>query len=77
MYIDTTTAAGPVSKLASGAWILDPERSSVEGGFTRYRAPSTSGRTLMLTGRKLAYMSSFRPVNIEVAAARLWRWTSS
>lgn len=51
MYLDSTTATGPASRLASGTWILDPDRSSVEfrvpllfgvigtvkGGFTRYR----------------------------------------
>ncbi|HEX4305484.1 MAG TPA: YceI family protein [Solirubrobacterales bacterium] len=51
MYFDSTTASGPASRLASGTWILDPERSSVEfrtrllfgvigtvkGGFGLYR----------------------------------------
>jgi polyisoprenoid-binding protein YceI len=50
MYFDTKTATGPARELATGTWILDPERSSVEfrapllfgvigtvrGGFTRY-----------------------------------------
>jgi polyisoprenoid-binding protein YceI len=50
MYFDTTMA-GQASRLTSGTWILDPDRSSVEfrirllygavgtvkGGFTRYR----------------------------------------
>jgi polyisoprenoid-binding protein YceI len=51
MYFDSTTATGPAKSLASGTWILDPERSSVEfrtpllfgvigkvkGGFNLYR----------------------------------------
>ena len=51
MYFDTKTATGPARGLATGTWILDPDRSSVEfrvpllfgvigtvkGGFTRYR----------------------------------------
>jgi polyisoprenoid-binding protein YceI len=51
MYFDSTTATGPASSLASGTWILDPDRSSVEfrtrllygvigtvrGGFGLYR----------------------------------------
>lgn len=51
MYFDTKTATGPASALATGTWILDPDRSSVEfrvpllfgvigtvkGGFGRYR----------------------------------------
>jgi polyisoprenoid-binding protein YceI len=38
MYFDSTTATGPASALASGTWILDPERSSVE-----FRAPLLFG----------------------------------
>ncbi len=51
MYFDTTTATGSATRLASGTWILDPERSAVafsvpllfgaigrvRGGFGRYR----------------------------------------
>jgi polyisoprenoid-binding protein YceI len=51
MYFDSTTATGPASGLATGTWILDPDRSSVEfrvpllfgvigtvkGGFGLYR----------------------------------------
>lgn len=51
MYFDTKTATGPARELATGTWIIDPDRSSVEfrvpllfgvigtvrGGFTRYR----------------------------------------
>jgi polyisoprenoid-binding protein YceI len=51
MYFDSTTATGPARSLATGTWILDPERSSVEfstpllfgvigkvkGGFSLYR----------------------------------------
>jgi polyisoprenoid-binding protein YceI len=51
MYFDTKTATGPARELATGTWILDPDRSSVEfrvpllfgvigtvkGGFTSYR----------------------------------------
>ncbi|HEY2054550.1 MAG TPA: YceI family protein [Solirubrobacterales bacterium] len=51
MYFDTKTATGPARGLATGTWILDPDRSSVEfrvpllygvigtvkGGFTSFR----------------------------------------
>ncbi len=51
MYFDTETATGPAEEPATGTWIVDPDRSSVEfrvpllfgvigtvkGGFTRYR----------------------------------------
>jgi polyisoprenoid-binding protein YceI len=51
MFLDTETGPGPTSRLATGTWILDPDRSAVEfrvpllygvigtvkGGFVRHR----------------------------------------
>lgn len=62
MYFDTKTATGPERELATGTWILDPDRSGVEfrvpllfgaigtvkGGFSRYRG--TLGDTLHVHG---------------------------